>query len=227
MVSVKLALACGTAVLSFTAAYVFATYLQKPRTILTDRRNFELSRLGNESRYSILVTTEETGGEFITVGGFVRPGTPGFYPGKSASPPLHSHDFQEECFTVNAGSMGYLLGHDGVEGFVQAGNKAPLCLPPRVPHTFWSADNQTTLDIECKITPASNSEQFYQTYAGLGHDAGTLAHINPLQLLVTFVGGHVTLTEVPKPLWVVIKYVLVPILRTFNIFQPFYSEYTG
>ena len=27
----------------------------------------------------------------------------GFYPGKSASPPLHSHDFQEECFTVNAG----------------------------------------------------------------------------------------------------------------------------
>ena len=28
-------------------------------------------------RYSILVNTEETGGEFITVGGFVRPGTPG------------------------------------------------------------------------------------------------------------------------------------------------------
>ncbi len=50
MVSVKLALACGTAVLSFTAAYVFATYLQKPRTVLTDHRNFELSRLGNESR---------------------------------------------------------------------------------------------------------------------------------------------------------------------------------
>lgn len=50
MVSFKLALACGTAVLSFTAAYVSATYLQKPRTILTDRRNFELSRLGNESR---------------------------------------------------------------------------------------------------------------------------------------------------------------------------------
>ncbi|KAL0034711.1 hypothetical protein WJX77_003596 [Trebouxia sp. C0004] len=170
---------------------------------------------------------QETGGEFITVGGFVRPGTPGFYPGKSASPPLHSHDFQEECFTVNAGSMGYLLGYDGVERFVQAGNKAPLCLPPRVPHTFWSADNQTTLDIKCKIIPASNSEQFYQTYAGLGYDAGTLAHINPLQILVTFVGGHVTLTEVPKPLWLVIKYGLVPILRTFNIFQPFYPEYTG
>ncbi|KAL0034712.1 hypothetical protein WJX77_003596 [Trebouxia sp. C0004] len=129
---------------------------------------------------------QETGGEFITVGGFVRPGTPGFYPGKSASPPLHSHDFQEECFTVNAGSMGYLLGYDGVERFVQAGNKAPLCLPP-----------------------------------------STLAHINPLQILVTFVGGHVTLTEVPKPLWLVIKYGLVPILRTFNIFQPFYPEYTG
>lgn len=96
-----------------------------------------------------------------------------------------------------------------------------------VPHTFWSADNQTTLDIECKIIPASNSEQFYQTYAGLGYDAGTLAQINPLQILVTFVGGHVTLAEVPKPLWLVIKYVLVPILRTFNIFQPFYPEYTG
>lgn len=96
-----------------------------------------------------------------------------------------------------------------------------------VPHTFWSADNQTSLHIECKIIPASNSEQFYQTYAGLGYDADTLAHINPLQILVTFVGGHVSLTEVPKPLWLVIKYLLVPILRTFNVFQPFYPEYTG
>ena len=33
----------------------------------------------------------------------MMPVLPGFYPGKSASPPLHSHDFQEECFTVNAG----------------------------------------------------------------------------------------------------------------------------
>lgn len=59
MVSVKLALACGTAVLSFTAAYVFATYLQKPRTILTDRRNFELSRLGNESRSDCSCATRD------------------------------------------------------------------------------------------------------------------------------------------------------------------------
>lgn len=27
----------------------------------------------------------------------------GFYPGKSAAPPMHSHDFQEEIFTVKAG----------------------------------------------------------------------------------------------------------------------------
>lgn len=33
-------------------------------------------------------------------------------------------------------SMGYLLGYDGVERFVQAGNKAPLCLPPRKCLTF-------------------------------------------------------------------------------------------
>ncbi len=32
--------------------------------------------------------------------------------------------------------MGYLLGYDGVERFVQAGNKAPLCLPPSKCLTF-------------------------------------------------------------------------------------------
>ncbi len=96
-----------------------------------------------------------------------------------------------------------------------------------MPHTFWSADNKTTLDIECKITPASNSEQFYKTYAGLGVDAGTLDKVNPLQVLVTFVGGHVALSEVPKPLWLVLKHAVVPALTFLNIFQPFYPEYTG
>ena len=30
----------------------------------------------------------------------VRPGVPGALPGKSGSPPLHSHKAQTECFTV-------------------------------------------------------------------------------------------------------------------------------
>ena len=32
--------------------------------------------------------------------------------------------------------MGYLLGYDGMERVVQAGNKAPLCLPPSMCLTF-------------------------------------------------------------------------------------------
>jgi hypothetical protein len=32
--------------------------------------------------------------------------------------------------------MGYLLGYDGVERVVQAGNKAPLCLPSSKCLTF-------------------------------------------------------------------------------------------
>lgn len=30
----------------------------------------------------------------------LRPGIEGALPGKSASPPLHSHNAQHECFTV-------------------------------------------------------------------------------------------------------------------------------
>ena len=40
--------------------------------------------------------------------------------------------------------MGYLLGYDGVQRFVQAGNKAPLCLPPRKCLTFLSCFGHAT-----------------------------------------------------------------------------------
>lgn len=101
------------------------------------------------------------------------------------------------------------------------------CALAGVPHFFWSFDNTTALDVECKITPPSNIEQFFLTYAGLAQDHGSLDKVNPLQILVTFVCGHLVLSDFPKPVWLVIKHVLVPVVRFFNIFQPFYPEYTG
>lgn len=66
---------------------------------------------------------------------------------------------------------------------------------------------------------------FFKTYCGLAQDAGTLDHVNPLQMLVLFVAGDADMADVPRPIWLVIKHVLVPVLKLF--YQPFYEEYTG
>ena len=69
-----------------------------------------------------------------------------------------------------------------------------------MPHLFWNFDNTTALDVECKITLPSNAEQFLLTYAGLTQDYhnGSLNQVNRIQIVVTFVGSHLMLTDFPK-----------------------------
>ena len=95
-----------------------------------------------------------------------------------------------------------------------------------VPHLFWKFDNTTTL--KCKITPPSNAEQFFLTYAGLAQDHGSLDKSNSMQIVVSFVGGHLVLSDFRMVSeWFVIKHVLVPVVRFFYILQAFQPEYTG
>ncbi len=50
MFSAKAALAAIAVVLAVSVAVVLSNYSKKPRTVLHDRRELELSKLGNESR---------------------------------------------------------------------------------------------------------------------------------------------------------------------------------
>lgn len=196
----------------------------KPRTRRSGQRVFECTEAGDRSRYTVVFSTEDTKGEYLTVQEFIRPGTPGFTPGRSGSPPLHIHNNQEECFTVQSGSFSYVV--DGIEGNLKHGDE-PACIPAGKPHQFWNEDNTTALDMQFTLRPAGTFEPFIRTFCGLAADAGTIDNINPLQIMVLFPYGDMQLAEMPKPIWVLVEHVVVPMLQMLRVYQPTYPEYVG
>lgn len=183
---------------------------------------FENSRSGDRSRFTVLEGAEDTWGEYLRVEELIRAGSPGFEKGKSGSPPLHVHNHQQECFEVRSGSFSYQI--EGVEGHLGPGDKA-ACIPAGKRHNFWNADNATDLTVVYTLTPALTSERFFQTLCGLAQDAGTLDNVNPLQLFVTFTHYDLQLAIMPKPVWLVISKVWVPVLQLY--WHPYYTKYTG
>ena len=86
-------------------------------------------------------------GERVEGDNLVQPG---------AGPPMHSHSFQEEGFTVVQGRLGYqLLG--GSPQYAKAGESAVF--PPGVPHRFWNAGD-SDLICEAYCCPPDNIEFF-------------------------------------------------------------------
>lgn len=185
-------------------------------------RRFECTQAGDRSRYTVIASTHDTKGEYLKVQEYIRPGVPGFSPGRSGSPPLHIHNSQEECFTVNSGSFSYVV--DGMEGHLKHGDK-PACIPAGKPHQFWNGDNTTVLDMEFTLTPAGTFEQFIRTFCGLASDAGTVDNVSPLQMLVLFPHGDMQLADMPKPVWLLIEHIVVPVLQSLHIYKPVYPEY--
>ena len=83
------------------------------------------------------------------------------------------------------------------------------------------------MDLEITLTPAGTFESFIRTFAGLASDAGSIDNVNPLQIFVLFPYGGMQLAEMPKPVWLIIECLVVPLLQLLNIYQPTYPEYTG
>lgn len=172
-----------------------------------------------------------------------RAGTPGALPGRSASPPLHSHRSQTECFSVRRGVIGYI--RNGEEGHIAADSEAakqPVCVPPGVSHAFWNAAADTDLHVDVTLTPPGNSEAYFRTLTGFAHDQGGIqlsklhllldgirpsGFLGPCQLLATFVAGGVKLEGLPPGVWwtvenVLVPFFIVPVLRV----TPMPAEYT-
>ena len=95
------------------------------------------------------------------------------------------------------------------------------------PHQFWNGDNTTVLDMEFTLTPAGTFEQFIRTFCGLASDAGTVDNVSPLQMLVLFPYGDMQLADMPKPVWLLIQHIVVPVLQSLHIYKPVYPEYAG
>lgn len=169
-------------------------------------------------------TTADTAGQYIRFSSVISPTAQGALPGKPASPPLHVHDKQVECFEVVRGTMGYLV--NGTQGLAVPQDTAvdPLCVLPGIPHTFWIGDNSTELEIVVTLSPALQGEKFFRTLAGFQADFEF--EVSMLQILLTFSHGDIRLAEFPKPIWGAVTLLTEVIARYFLGFEPFYTEYT-
>jgi hypothetical protein len=149
----------------------------------------------------------------------------GALPGKSGSPPLHAHMKQKECFTVNSGSFGYTS--EGSEIFLRSEDTVdkPFCVAPGTSHTFWNADNSTEMIITWTLEPPLQAVEFFKTYIGLSRDFGSVINVNPLQLMVSFTYGGLSLTGMPRGVWFLVENVVVPFAHHILGFQPTYPEY--
>ena len=76
--------------------------------------------------------------------------------GPGAGPPLHSHQFQEEGFTVVRGRLGYQL-QGGEPKYAGVGES--VVFPAGVAHKFWNAGSDV-LECNAYVMPPDNIEYF-------------------------------------------------------------------
>lgn len=82
------------------------------------------------------------------------------------------------------------------------------------------------MDMQFTLAPAGSFESFIRTFCGLAVDAGSADNINPLQMMVMFVGGNMEVAAMPRPVWRFIEHIVVPLLQFLRSYQPTYPEYT-
>ncbi|HYW49966.1 MAG TPA: cupin domain-containing protein [Gemmatimonadaceae bacterium] len=102
---------------------------------------------GHGERLTFLRRAPGVTGERVEVENVVAPG---------AGPPMHTHLLQEECLTVQQGTIGYQRA-GGPEEFAGVGDT--VCFKPGDTHRFWNAG---TDDLRCTgyIEPVDNIEYF-------------------------------------------------------------------
>ncbi len=105
-------------------------------------------------------TAEDTGGELLRIEALVEP--------RGFAAAEHVHPKQEERFEILSGTLRYRV--DGVESEAGAGEQ--LVIPKGVTHV-WENAGEEDLHMIIEFRPALRSEEFFESYFGLGQDGMT------------------------------------------------------
>ncbi len=111
-------------------------------------------------RIEFLTTAGDTGGESLRMELLVEP--------RGFAAAEHVHPRQDEHFKILSGTIRYRV--DGVEREAGAGDE--LVVPKRVPHV-WENGGAEDLRMILEFRPALRSEEFFESYFGLGQDGKT------------------------------------------------------
>ena len=105
-------------------------------------------------------TAEDTGGELVRIEALVEP--------RGFAAAEHVHPRQEERFEILSGKIRYRV--EGVERLAGAGEE--LVIPRGVTHV-WENAGEVDLHMFIEFRPALRSEEFFESYFGLGQDGMT------------------------------------------------------
>jgi mannose-6-phosphate isomerase-like protein (cupin superfamily) len=123
-------------------------------------------------------TAEDTGGELLRIEALVEP--------RGFAAAEHVHPRQEERFEILSGEIRYRVG--GVERVAGPGEE--LVIPRGVTHV-WENAGEENLHMIIEFRPALRTEEFFESYFGLGQDGLT----NPKTGLPNLVRMAVLLNE--------------------------------
>ena len=113
-------------------------------------------------RITFRTTAAESDGELVAIELELPPG------GRVPGPP-HLHPLQEERFEVVRGRMRFRVRRERVV----AGAGEVVVVPPRVPHDFANAGDETAL-VRVEVRPALKMEQLFETAVGLAEEGRTM-----------------------------------------------------
>ncbi|KAI8470608.1 MAG: hypothetical protein J3K34DRAFT_251797 [Monoraphidium minutum] len=222
---VVMALALGSVVLLMTSGVRLGVN-RKARTSYHGHEFIEDSLAGNQTRYRVITSSDETGGESFTIEILIREGALGSARDKPGSQPGHLHLFQDEHIEVKAGRLGYWRGD--ADKALEAGEKDDgVIIQQGEAHALWNAGGEGGGDLVLEVTfrPARRGEALYETLAGLGHEYETVLAVSPLQKLLTYSRAEVMLTSVPPALWRAMEEWLVPLAEGLG-YKAFYPQYS-
>lgn len=147
-------------------------------------------------------TAKDTGGRLLEMESKFK--------ANSTEPPLHYHPRQEEDFSLITGELTVKI--NGVVKTYTAGDK--FHVPKNTPHSMWNASDSPAI-LNWKVTPALNTEYFFENSIGLAHDGKTNERGMPSFLQVALLANEYSnIVRFSKPPFIIQKIV-------FSLLAPF------
>lgn len=146
------------------------------------------------------------------------------YQAASQEPPLHYHPFQAEDFVIESGEMNVKI--NGSARVYKAGET--LHIPANTPHAMWNAGPETA-QINWKVRPALNMENFFEQVTGLVADGKTNARGRPPFLQTAMLANRFSnvfrMVKPPFLLQKIVFWAVFPIAYLIG-YKSFYKKYS-
>ncbi|RPD39722.1 cupin domain-containing protein [Chitinophaga barathri] len=170
----------------------------------------------NGQTITFLQTAADTDGQLLEMQSRYKAG--------SKEPPLHYHPGQDEDFIIESGEMHVKI--NGQVKICKAGDT--LHIPTNTPHAMWNAGPQPA-QINWKVRPALNMEQFFEQITGLAADGKTNSAGRPPFLQTALTANYFSnVFRMSKPSFPVQKLIfslVAPIAYLFG-YKSFYKKYS-